>query len=312
MSMSVEPQGLLGRKRAIEAEHGAWTGHNIALPGGVWTMDKDAVGPAERNVKRLLQVVGDLVAPRPLADLRVLDLACMEGAYGIEFAQHGAEIVAVEGRESGVVKTGFASEALGLERFEVHHADVRTVTVERFGQFDVVLCLGILYHLDAPEAFDFLGQVARLTRHVALFETQVGLAGQETVRHGDLEYRGIRYEEPSTPWASIGNRHSFWPTRASLFNAVARSGFTSTMQIVNPVVPDLAAYLDHVTLVALRGEPATLANVPAVNGLPDERWPERLPRMAHPAQGGRHVARHAVERLFRRTPKLFRKSTSAR
>jgi 2-polyprenyl-3-methyl-5-hydroxy-6-metoxy-1,4-benzoquinol methylase len=43
-----------------------------------------------------------------------------------------------------------AKEALELENLEVRLEDVRALDPQRHGAFDVVLCLGLLYHLDAP------------------------------------------------------------------------------------------------------------------------------------------------------------------
>ena len=37
-------------------------------------------------------------------NLRILDLACLEGHYAIEFALQGATVVGIEGRESNIQK----------------------------------------------------------------------------------------------------------------------------------------------------------------------------------------------------------------
>jgi hypothetical protein len=72
------------------------------------------------------------------------------------------------------------------------------------------------------------------------------------------------------------------------------------------VIPDLAAYRDHVTLVAHKGSPAESLAVPGL-ATPGERWPERLPLVAHPAQGRRY---RLLERLRRARggglPRVFR------
>ena len=41
-------------------------------------------------------------------ELRILDLACLEGQYAIEFAMQGAEVVGIEGREANIQKAIFA------------------------------------------------------------------------------------------------------------------------------------------------------------------------------------------------------------
>ena len=65
----------------------------------------------------------------------------------------GAKVVAVEGREVNFAKMKSVKEYLGLKNMEVALADVRTVTKEKYGEFDLVLACGIMYHLDAESVF---------------------------------------------------------------------------------------------------------------------------------------------------------------
>jgi SAM-dependent methyltransferase len=292
-----------GRAAVVE-RYGPWTAHNIALPDGTWTMGAPVVGASERNARRILQPVADAVA-RPLGELRVLDLGALEGLYAIELARQGAEVVAIEGREGNAAKARFAAEALGLERLDVVHADVRSLTRAEHGEFDVVLCLGLLYHLDTPDVFELVRTIASVCRRLAVFETQVALAARETRGWEGREYAGRVYREPPAPWSSIGNPESFWLTRPSLLNLLADAGFTSVAELLSPPVLELAAYRDHVALLALRGEELALRTPP-----PDalERWPERLRRTAHAAQGGVWAAREWIRaRLRGRVPEVFRK-----
>lgn len=286
------------RRREIVALHGPWTASNIDLGHGLWTMEPGVTGVAEARVGRIARLATDLAGPAE--GLRVLDLGCYEGAFSVELALRGAEVVGVDAREAHVAKARFAAEALGLQRMRVLHADVRTLADLELGEFDVVLCLGLLYHLPAEEAAALTAAVHRHTRRFAIFETQVGLTGPERVRIGGHEYRGIRYPEDTTqPGASVENPESFWPTRPSLLNLLTDSGFTSVCECLMPVVPELAAYRDHVTLVAAAGRPGSGAPV---------RWPERIPPLAHPAQGRRHALLDRLRRLRGGgLPRLFEK-----
>ena len=45
---------------------------------------------ADWRLRRIVQVAADLLG-KPLSQARVLDLACLEGHYGIEFAMQGAD-----------------------------------------------------------------------------------------------------------------------------------------------------------------------------------------------------------------------------
>ena len=88
----------------VVAAHGPWTAHNVHLGDGVFTLGVDK---PYLKLQRLVQVAAD-VCGRPLADLRVLDLACLEGGFAIEFARHGATVVGIEGREANLAKARLA------------------------------------------------------------------------------------------------------------------------------------------------------------------------------------------------------------
>ena len=47
----------------------------------------------EIKLRRIVQIVSDIVG-KPFHELRILDLACLERLYAIEFARCGAEVVA--------------------------------------------------------------------------------------------------------------------------------------------------------------------------------------------------------------------------
>src|SRR5215212_7687245 len=100
---------------AVRREHGDWTAMSIHLGGDLYTLPPAPDG----RLRRLLQIAQDLTA-KPLNCMRVLDLACLEGHYGIEFAMHGAEVVGIELREASIAKARFAKEYLQLDRLTLH------------------------------------------------------------------------------------------------------------------------------------------------------------------------------------------------
>ena len=289
---------LQAGRRAVIDEHGPWLTSNIHLGEGVYTMSPGVVGAAEANVRRIAQLVRDH-ACRPLAGLRVLDLGAYEGGLSIELALGGAEVMAVEARHPHVAKLRFAAEALGLERVTAVEGDVRDLRALVAGPFDVVLCLGVLYHLDHPDVFRLVRAVAELTASFAVFETQVSLTRAREVTDDGTAYWGRDHaEDPWSAGAAVGTTRSFWLTRPSLLRALGAAGFTSVTEAVHPAIPALAAFRDHVVLVAHRGTPVRVASMPEVNALPDAAWelPERLRPGAHPSQGLRY---RVLERLRR-------------
>lgn len=263
------------RKKKIVERYGPWSAHNILLDGDVYTIGKGVAGD-EVKLRRILQCVSDWSSG--LDGLRVLDLACLEGLYAVELARHGAKVVGIEGREANIAKARFAQEVLALKQLEFHQDDVRNLSLQKHGEFDVVLCLGILYHLDAPDVFAFLERVAEVCRGLVLVDTHISLASEKSCLYKGKKYWGKTYREHdpgATPaekadrlWASLDNPESFWFTRASLYNALAHVGFTTVHECHMP--PELEKPADRVTLLGVKGQRRNLFTSPILSALPIE------------------------------------------
>lgn len=268
----------------VVAEHGPWTAHNIHLGEGVYTMVAGIEGDNELRLQRIVQIVSD-VSPRPLGELRVLDLGCLEGLFAVELARQGAEVVGLEGREANLAKARLAKRVLELESLELVQDDIRNLSRERYGEFDVVLCLGVLYHFDAPEVFDVLERVSEVCRGLAIVETHISTVRRQAFTHAGRTYWGSTLEEPTSSvhvhdrrllWASLGNRRSVLLTRTSLCNALVHAGFTTVFENHMPVEGETSP--DWITLLAMKRTREQLLSAPAVNDLgwvdlPEETWP---------------------------------------
>jgi tRNA (mo5U34)-methyltransferase len=145
--------------------------HTIDLGGGLVTRGTDD------SPYRLAQV--DL--PQSLAGKSVLDIGAWDGFFSFEAERRGAaRVVAADyyswhGTGWGT-KEGFriARQALN-SRVEDVDIDVMDLSPERVGTFDVVLFLGVLYHLKHPLLA--LARVASVCRDLLILETVVDLEG---------------------------------------------------------------------------------------------------------------------------------------
>jgi SAM-dependent methyltransferase len=234
------------------------------------------------KVRRVMQIVRDL-APAPFERLRILDLGCGEGVYALEAALRGATVVAVDGRTERMRHGAACAARHGLGNVAFREDDVRRATRETYGAFDVVLLLGILYHLDAPDLFDLLASV-RAMAGLTVIDTLVasdapaGTGAPDRATHGGATYEGRRVREHgdddppelrrSRVLKSLDNTHSFRPTRGALLRALHDAGFTSAYECFVPAEPGKAA--DRATFVARSGEPVVLSTYPWVNGRSDE------------------------------------------
>jgi len=299
------------RKHEIEDRYGPWTAHNIRLQDDVYTIGPDVVGGSEVRLRQISQLVSD-TAQIPFGQLRILDLGALEGLFSIELARLGASVVAIEGREANIEKIRFAKEVLELDRLELRLEDVRTLHRDLHGEFDVVLCLGLLYHLDAPDVFLLLERMRDVCRHVTIVETRVHRYPRARREYQGQPYWGVVGIEPkpgatplssTTLWSSIGNSESFELTRASLCNALADVGYSS---VVECHMPPYLTDEPRGTFVAFRGSRRSVLTTPAANGRPDDRLDEIPTPMSvafqrHPAyRFTRDLIPQSVRRFLKR------------
>ncbi len=242
-----------------------WTAHNIRLTSELMTLpNQPDFMDTDLRLRAILRILG-LLYRTGLVKLRIADLGCLEGGFTLALAQRGASVIGVEARAANLDKARLLKDHFGLPNLEFLLGDVKDFTREGFGEFDVVLALGILYHLDDPLAW--LRQVAEATRGVLLVDSHYAPADEaglacldprlsalgplEQLELGGAVYEGRWFRErpdgadpEPDPWASYSNSSSFWLTKESLLLGLLRSGFDVTLE-----QPDLTAerYQFHAT-----------------------------------------------------------------
>ena len=145
--------------------------HTIDLGDGIVTPGRDE-SPARWPL---------LALPASLAGLSVLDIGAWDGFYSFESERRGAaRVVAADEyawRHLGTGRKGFdlAHRALGSS-VEAREVDVMDLSPDAVGgTFDLVLFLGVLYHLRDP--ITALERVASVTGDTLVLETHVDLLG---------------------------------------------------------------------------------------------------------------------------------------
>lgn len=258
----MDTQEIRRHMEQIIREDGPWTAHDIRLAPDLSTFPSHPDWGADA-ARRFLQIPSD-VCRKPWNELSLLDLGCLEGLYAIEAGLRGARrSVGIDIRPENIRKARFAADVLGLKNVEFLQEDVRGLSAGKHGVFDVIICSGILYHLDVPDVFTLIRRMREMTTGVAVIDTRISLTGDRREIHEGYEYRGCTYEEHPAGlslqdqlkrgmWASAGNTRSFWFTKPSLFTALARAGFTTVAECH---VPYLARNPDRLTLLAIPGVP---------------------------------------------------------
>ena len=147
-----------------------------------------------------------------LRDRRVLEVGAGVGDHTTYFLDRGCSVLAIEPRYENCVvfaQTMHELRAQGCEavkRCDLVNCDVESLGEYVSGNFDVVYCYGVLYHVADPQAV--LQSLAARCTDLFLLETVVRFGAQESM---DPVYEDYRL--PSQSIHGGGNR----PTRPWLF-----------------------------------------------------------------------------------------------
>jgi tRNA (mo5U34)-methyltransferase len=110
--------------------------------------------------------------PGGLAGRSAVDLACHQGFFSTELARRGAQrVLGIDARPEHVADAKLIAHTLGMPQVEIAQSVVHAVSAERFGRHDLVLCFGLIYHLENPVGA--LRVARELCRDTCLVETQV-------------------------------------------------------------------------------------------------------------------------------------------
>ncbi len=127
--------------------------------------------------------------PRDLAGRSVLDIGCNAGFYSMEMKRRGAaRVLGIDSDEDYLAQARFAGEISG---FDIEFRNLSVYDVARLEErFDVVLFMGVLYHLRHPLlALDLVHE--HVSRDLLVFQSML---------------RGSRSVD------SVGDDYEFWQT----------------------------------------------------------------------------------------------------
>ncbi len=164
--------------------------HSIDLGNGIVTPGVD------RSARRLKGIH----MPPSLVGKSVLDIGTFDGFYAFEAERRGGKVVATDTavwRNPHIGRAGFdlARRVLGSS-VEDREVDVLELSPETVGTFDLVLFLGVLYHLRDPLLV--LENVASVTRRHLIMETHVDLLGSR--RPAAAFYPGDELQGDASNW----------------------------------------------------------------------------------------------------------------
>jgi len=120
-------------------------------------------------------------------NLTALDLASHQGWFAWQMAMKGfSSVLGIDARESHVSDSTLIRDIYGLDQLAFEQGDIHSQNAAQRGQFDVVLMLGLLYHLENPVGA--LRTCRELCKNLCIIETQIvpGMTGY--VDYGSYQY----------------------------------------------------------------------------------------------------------------------------
>lgn len=137
--------------------------HRITLPDGTVTQ-------GTQDTVAQLPLLG---IPDDLSGKTVLDIGCSDGFFAFECERRGASrVVGLDNFSSVYVDSpsGFhVARQLLNSKVELVEGDFMTIDLKSLGQFDLVLFLGVLYHLRHPMLA--IERLAEITKEHVILET---------------------------------------------------------------------------------------------------------------------------------------------
>jgi hypothetical protein len=216
---------------------------------------------------RSAEQVVNLVYPGDKSGLKLVDLGCLEGGYSVGFARLGFDVLGIEVRDYNFSRCEALRRRARLPNLRFVKDDV--MNIDRYGEFDVGFCCGVLYHLENP--VEFLSKLSASIKKLLIIETHFSLADNlgvkfalgELVLHEGVEGRWYKEFEPHTPeevrqrkryaWSSLHNDASFWIRREQLLELIYQLGFQTVFEQFDGLAPNIAEKLDLQYPKLLRG-----------------------------------------------------------
>ena len=145
--------------------------HCIDLGNGLSTKTESAVGEPVEHPRPTWEFVRPHL-PENLAGKSLLDVGCNAGFYSFEARRRdAARVLGVDAQRHLVRQARFCARALGLEGVEFEKMSVYDLDYRTTGQFDVVLALGLVYHL--KHLVLALEKLFQVTRELLIIETAI-------------------------------------------------------------------------------------------------------------------------------------------
>jgi tRNA (mo5U34)-methyltransferase len=167
---------------------------------------------------------------------RVLDLGCNAGFWSLKALEADCDFVwGIDGREMHIEQAEFVMSVKGVDpaRYRFTKANLFEVDLAQEPTFDIVLCLGLVYHVSKPvELFE---AIASVNTDLLLVDTALSRAEGASFE--------LRKEPPDDPRMGVEGPLVLRPTREATLE-LARS-FGYSVSVLEPEFSDYTGCEDY-------------------------------------------------------------------
>jgi SAM-dependent methyltransferase len=171
---------------------------------------------------------------------RVLDLGCNAGFFSLKAIEAGCDyVLGIDGREMHVDQANFVFEVKDIDpsRYEFACGNILDFDYQKAGPFDIVLCLGVLYHINQPIAL--FKAIAPVNTDLLVIDTKLSAARGSWIE--------LRRDSLSTFLDAVDYELVMVPTAKAVIVMVQLFGYEAKMLALRtPDEPSMWKYRDGV------------------------------------------------------------------
>jgi tRNA (mo5U34)-methyltransferase len=154
-----------------------------------------------------------------LVGKRVLDLGCNSGFWSLACIEIGADFVlGIDARKLHIDQAKFVFEVKEIpkNKYQFIQGDIFKFNFKDFGNFDIVLCLGLLYHISKP--ISLLEIISKINNDILIIDTNLS--------HLPGSFLEIRQDDLDHSLSAINFPLVTYPTKLALIKMVHQFGYS--------------------------------------------------------------------------------------
>jgi SAM-dependent methyltransferase len=187
------------------------------LAGHKTVLDVGTINRHEQRKNYFFRPLVDLLGGS-LAGKRVLDLGCNQGFWSLAAIESGCDyVLGIDGRQMHIDQAKFVFDVkrINKDRYDFRFGNVFNLLNNDLGKFDIVLCLGLMYHIS--KHMTLLEHISSVNTDLLVIDTYLSLMERSLME--------IRKESLNIQSSSVDYELIMHPTRAAVLDMVRQFNY---------------------------------------------------------------------------------------